>query len=592
MTRAFLFLWRRTFKNRLLAQARRLRRPRYLISAVIGVAYFYGLAGRYWIKGIRHMAAESPAFAVPPELLEMIGAIFVLGSVLVAWCGPTPVSPLAYTEAEIQHLFPAPITRRGLVRWKVLKGQIGVLVSVLIFTVIAAPRIARGGRTIFLVGAWIAFATMQLHLIGIRMALHGLKRRGLAWGLRASIAVLVSSLAVACAGYWAFRVVGPPPAMTGEGVRQLDLFADYLGRILGTGPAWLLTWPGRLLVRPMLAPHITGFLLSLPAALALLVLNHLWVMRSGVALEEGAVEAARHLAETKSAMGQGRLRRARRIRVTKPPFTLTPMGHPEIALLWKNLIAAFRTVGGARSLALVVGGTLGLSALILNLTRQTELAAVIGAMCAMLAGILLMVGPALIRCDFRQDLQHIDLLKSYPLSGLSLLVGSLLTPIIILTVVEWMLLAAFAAIVPVAAGLENLTWSGGPAVLALTGAILAPSMIATATLIQNAGFLIVPGWVALGAGRTTGVERIGQGLLTSIGQITAMAVGFIPAALVFGVSWFVGSGFMGSVIALPLSAFLAALVLAAECFIGALLLGAWLDRLDPSREFDTLARQE
>ena len=472
-----------------------------------------------------------------------------------------------------------------------MKGQIGVLISALIFSLITAPRVAPGGMAIFFAGAWIAFATMQLHLTGIRMTLHGLKRRGLPWGVRAGIVVLALSLAVACAGYWAFRVVGAPPATTWVGDRALELSAAYVRQVLGTWPAWLLAAPGRLLVRPMLAKDITAFLLSLPAALVLLVVNNFWVMRSGVALEEGAVEAARHLAETKAARGQGRFRRARTVRATKPPFTLTPEGRPEIALFWKNLIAAFRTVGGVRALVTVLGGTLGLSALVLNLTRQTGLAAVIGAMCAMLAGILLMVGPALIRCDFRQDLQHIDLLKSYPLSGRSLLAGSLMTPIIILTVVEWMLLAAFAAIVP-GAGLENLSWSGGPAVLALTGAILAPSMIATATLIQNAGFLIVPGWVALGAGRTTGVERIGQGLLTSIGQIMAMAVGFLPAALVFGVSWFVCSGFMGSVIALPLSAFLATLVLASECFVGALLLGAWLDRLDPSREFDTLARQE
>ena len=71
-----------------------------------------------------------------------------------------------------------------------------------------------------------------------------------------------------------------------------------------------------------------------------------------------------------------------------------------------------------------------------------------------------------------------------------------------------------------------------------------------------------------------------------------MAVGFLPAAIIFGVTWFISSGFLGSVIALPLSALLAAIVLCSECLLGILLLGAWIDRLDPSREFDTLARQE
>jgi len=591
MTQAFVYLLLHTLKNRLIAQAKRLRQPRYLISALIGVAYFYGVAGRHWVRGF-HMASGPSEFRIPPELMEMVGTLFVLGSILIAWCGPTPVSPLAYTEAEIQYLFPAPIGRRGLVRWKILRGQVGVLISVSIFTLIAAPRIAPGGRAIFFAGAWLAFATMQLHLIGIRMTLHGLKKRGLPWSLRAGTALAVFVVVVAGAAYWAVKIAGPPPAVPGFGRQPIELLGGYVGRILDTWPAWIPAAPARLLVRPILAPDFLSFLLRLPAALAILAANYVWVMRSGVALEEGAAEAARHLAESRAAaMGQGRHRRARRIRVTRAPFVLTPLGRPEIAMFWKNLIAAFRTVGGVRALALAIGGTLGMGVLFVNLTHSSGLGTVLGSWCAMLAAMLLVMGPAMIRCDLRIDLQHIDLLKSYPISGRSLLLGSLMTPFIILTAVEWMLLAACVAFIP-GSRLAQITLIGSPAILALTAAILAPAMIATATLVQNAGFLLVPGWVSLGMARTTGVERMGQGLLTSIGHLLALAVGFLPAALVFLVTWFVGSAFLGSAVVLPFSALLAAFVLAAECVLLALMLGRWVDRLDPSREFDTLTRQE
>ena len=122
------------------------------------------------------------------------------------------------------------------------------------------------------------------------------------------------------------------------------------------------------------------------------------------------------------------------------------------------------------------------------------------------------------------------------------------------------------------------------------GAILAVPMTGVATLIQNAGFLLVPAWVSLGTARSWGVERIGQGIFTTLGLILVMAFSLLPAALIFAVTWLLSSAYLGNSMSLPVSALPAAAALAAECWLGVELLGAYLDRFDPSRELDSLTR--
>jgi hypothetical protein len=587
VTGAFLFLTLRSFKNRSVSMIRRLKRPRYLLFAVVGGGYFYAVAGRHWVSGVR-LASRGDLPALPPGLLEVAAAVLILGSIVVALCGAPPISPLAYTEAEIQHLFTAPVSRRSLIRWKLMKGQVGVLFSVLIFTLFSGPHLARGGRSIFFAGAWIVFATMQFYLAGIRMALHALKLRGVGWGRRVLVVLLATGAAVTAPVLWAWNGIGPPPADLASAGQTLAAFGRYVEQLTGSGPAWILLYPGRLLVRPALASGPIRFLLDLAPACALLLVGYLWVMRSGVALEEGAVEAARRLAEARSAAG-GRLRRPRRIHATPPPFKLSPTGRPETALLWKNLIAAFRNVGGFKRLAWMIGAPFALLVIFLRVTRTEAASAVVGGICGVFAGVLLIVGPSILRIDFRQELSHMDALRSYPLRGRNLLVGTLLAPVLLLTVIEWMLLVAFAVLAGGVAG-DVLSWGLAPAVIALTGAILAVPMTWVASLVHNAGLLLMPAWVSLGPSRTSGVERIGQGIFTAMGLILVMALSLAPAALIFAVSWLLCSSFIGGAASLPVSALPAAAALAMECWVGVELLGAYLDRFDPSRELDSLTR--
>ena len=347
--------------------------------------------------------------------------------------------------------------------------------------------------------------------------------------------------------------------------------------------------PVHLFGRP--APDLSGFIRSAPAALGLLLLNYLWVARSGVVPEEGALAAARSLEEMKEAHRGGRLGRARPARTTPAPFRLAPTGRPEVALLWKNLIGSLRNIGGMRTFLWLIAVCLlpALMTMVVHGRGFEVISQVLGVMCAMTAMSLLLVGPSILRSDFRQDLLHIDLLKTYPMSGHSLLVGTLLAPVMMLTLIEWALFAGFAILTTSSFG-EVFPGRSGPTALALTGAILALPMNMVAALIHNAALLLIPGWVTLGPTRTTGVERIGQGMIATLGFLLAMALSVVPAAAIFGIAWFFGSYFVGAAAALPVSALPATLVLLAEAWVGAALLGAYLDRFDPSRELDSITR--
>ncbi|HET6373535.1 MAG TPA: hypothetical protein VFG76_09520, partial [Candidatus Polarisedimenticolia bacterium] len=366
--------------------------------------------------------------------------------------------------------------------------------------------------------------------------------------------------------------------------------AAYAESLFGAGPSFLLLLPTRLLVRPALATDVVGFLVAVPAALIVLGLNVVWVLRTAVDLEEGALESARRLDEARSRVRRGAVRRPTRFRRTRPPFRLSPTGPPEIALLWKNLICMTRDIGGIRPLAFIVAGSLIPTFIILSATGGTAVALpVLGMMCAMVSFALLAMGPGLFRTEFRNEVLHIERLKPYPLEGREIVVGTIAAPVVVLTAVQWLLLMGFGALAASQPAF-NLQWLEHPGMLAVTAAVLVLPVNMVSALVHTAALLVVPGWTALGTEQTTGMERFGQSIIATLGRMLALTLGLLPAVIAFTVAWFFISAFVSAQSALPLAAIPAALVASMEGWVGIQLLGSYVERFDPSRELDSLAR--
>src|SRR5215470_15403626 len=137
MLAALLYLQFHSIRNRLLLRIRRLKQPKYLFGAIAGGIYFYFFFFRR-VFGFGRAQSGFVSAATPQNLalFESLGALLFLGALLLAWIIPHERAALAFTEAEVAFLFPAPVSRRGLIHYKLLRSQIAILFTTLLLTLI------------------------------------------------------------------------------------------------------------------------------------------------------------------------------------------------------------------------------------------------------------------------------------------------------------------------------------------------------------------------------------------------------------------------------------------------------------------------
>jgi hypothetical protein len=578
MISALLYLQYHSVRNRLVARFKRLKQPKYLVGGIAGGIYFYFYFYRYLFGMGGRRGGVS--FALPPEtaaLVESIGAIILLVVVFVAWLVPHERAALTFSEAEVAFLFPAPISRRGLIHFKLLRSQARILISIFFMTVISNRF---GGKPwIHAVGWWLVFSTLNLHFLGCSFARTMLLDRGISnWQRRVGILGLAGVLAVTVV-IWAKRTL---PEFDFSHIENLEGMRAYVDQVLAAGPAPYLLYPCRLLVRPYLAPSALSFLLALWPALLLLALHYVWVVRSDVAFEESSVEASSKLAEKMANIRAGNWQAAGKKRKAKrPPFRLRPEGPAAVGLLWKNLISA----GQMFTLRLWI--QLAALAIVLSIgVRSAPGMSGVMPMVGMMAGMFivwsLLFGPQILRQDLRQDLPLADILKAYPLRGWQLVLGELLAPAAILTGVQWFLLIITAGFASPAK-----MFHFDPAIflgIALGVAIMAPMLNLIQLQIPNAAVLLFPAWFQAAKDSPRGIEATGQRLIFFLGQLLALVAALIPAALAFLVVFFVLKLFLGVGVVIPLASVVAAMVLTGEAIVGLMLLGRLFERFDLSAE--------
>ena len=129
--RVFAYLAWRSAYNRVARQLRQLRSPRYLAALVLGVSYL-------WIVAVEQRPAPAPAAVAGARWLELLGALGVIGAVLWGWVFGVERRVLAFTPAEVTFLFAGPVSRRGLVQYKLLRSQLLILFNSLLWTLILA----------------------------------------------------------------------------------------------------------------------------------------------------------------------------------------------------------------------------------------------------------------------------------------------------------------------------------------------------------------------------------------------------------------------------------------------------------------------
>jgi hypothetical protein len=202
--------------------------------------------------------------------------------------------------------------------------------------------------------------------------------------------------------------------------------------------------------------------------------------------------------------------------------------------------------------------------------------ATIGVFAIIGVGMSTFVGPLILRIDLRQDLQHLELLKTWPIRASALVRGEMLWPGVLLASVVWVMTA-------LALYLSTAVFSEASLILRISVAaavcLVAPALIAVQLTIHNAAALVFPAWVAFGSWRARGVDAVGQRLIV-VGLTTLLlALAAAPGAIAGAIVWFAFNQFIGPAALIPAGAACAA-VIGLEVLVTTEALGPAYERLD------------
>jgi hypothetical protein len=557
-----------SWRNRVRKTLKRLREPRYLVGAALVALYFTSFLGR----AVRPRGHALPT--LPFDVLPFVdAALFGLAVVALplGWLFGSR-TPLRFTEAEVQLLFPAPLTRRSILHYKLVTG----LLRVGFGAAVSAFFFSRSGLASFwrlALAAWLALGIGWMHLLAAGLMRSSLLQHGRT-ALRRRLGTLAVLAGVVALGTAAARHLAPPPDWS-----DLSALPGYLTHLLATPPLSWLVAPAKAIVRVGLSSDWGLFARGLLLSSALFAVHYLWVLRSDQAFEDSALVSAERRARTREARRYGRRAPLEGKRLRRPWVKLRAKGRPEWAIAWKNAVACQRLF--ALPLVILVLSflfPLGALALELLLAKGSDVLFASGAIALGAALAVALFGPLVLRADLRQDVKQLDILRALPLRGWQVVLSEMAGPWILLAGLQAALL--ISALLLLAAGRAPFGW-GLRLAVAASVLLLAPMISAAMLLVQNAGVVLFPAWVSFEPGQR-GLEAMGQRMLSFLGTSLVIAVGLLPAVAVGGALYMLLYWLGGPVFGILPATVLAALVLGGEVALGIRLTGRAFDTLDVS----------
>jgi len=580
MIKAFLFLEWSSLSNAVMLRLRRLREPKYLGGTLLGAAYFYWFVLRNTARSIHTDTGLWSTFSLTPAewtvLLCNLAAMLVLTLMLCTWVFGSGKAVLRFTETEVALLFPAPIHRRTLLNYKLATGQVRILFTCLLFALMFGKLVPQGSFPLRVVGFWILFTAFHLQQIAAGFSCQRLAARGLPALPRQLLAAVVLLLGLGGVAWWFYS--NGPQIMEG-GARSFTT-------LISQSRLSLILLPVRLLLQPLCTTDAAGFLAALAPAAAMLGLLYLWILASYTEFEEASTAAAEKRAQVITAAREGRgLRIPKTLR--KEPFPLKCVGPIQLAFLWRGLIAAGRW-SHPRIIVISVAVACGVLGMLQRFPAGQATAVVIAAMLLPLGVSVLFTSTILLRKSAPQMIQRMETMKGMPLLGWKVVLGEMMTPLYLFTVLFWAMMILFAYSIHLAdiSGTKapfHLTGSFGMGLVA--AALLCPFYFGLVTSLNFASALFFPAWANNMNQQTADIAIIGQRLFFMLGflivlvvaALPAVAVGSIPFLLIYFISHSVPAAlFYGSITT--------AVALGCELACIVWWLGDRYDRIDLSRD--------
>jgi Putative ABC exporter len=496
MNRALWLLLGLQLRGWLRYLGRSLRTVKGALLALVGACVFFP-----WVLSV--LLTRQASGGWPPEALRRYGPAALLAYCLANVTFSTGERAIYFPPAEVIFLFPGPFGRRELLAYKIASALVVSLPTALFMTLMLsmhAPWFLAAFVAILLMILFMQLFSMAINLLAVSVGAR-LYTRGRKTALAA--AVVLAALA-------AWQAGGPPAEW-----RPRELFEAVLDT-----PAWrAASWPLRWFFDAFVAtrwPDLAG-----SAALALLLdLGLVGVVFALDAhyLESAASASARIYARVQrlrrgGAAGDG-LGPAGKVRVSLP---MLPWWGGVGPTLWRQLTAALRGAGRLLMVLVVLGVVLVAPT---TAALQEDRQALLGVLAFLVVWLTLFL-TVLVPFDFRGDIDRLALLKTLPLPAWRLAVGQLLAPVLLMSALQWLMLAAFLAVSP--------DDSQVSAVCLAAGAFAVPVNFLLFAL-DNLLFLLFP--TRLMAQSPGDFQTLGRNVLFMTAKAMALAVVALAAGLV------------------------------------------------------------
>ena len=326
MLSASLYIITCSARNRLRLRLRRLRQPRYLIGAVVGAAYLYfsvfaRMRSRGGLVRRRSAPAAEPMLAALRAGAPAAAGLALLAMTAISWILPFDSGLLDFSQAEVQFLFPAPVSRRSLLLHRMMRSQIGILFGSVILAAVA-PSFSGYGRLRMSVAMWLLLSAGKIYTTGVSLARARLgsgdaRARRVAW-----LPVAVLGAAFTVVGIALLRAFMAQPAANPQ-----DAIVR-IGAVVSTGLPRIVLWPFVTLAAPLFAAWPTEYLLALLESALVVGACVVWVLKSDATFQDAAEEIVARKAQQPE-------RAAVVYRVRTPGWSLASTGRAETAFVWK-----------------------------------------------------------------------------------------------------------------------------------------------------------------------------------------------------------------------------------------------------------------
>jgi len=565
MIAATLYVIGCTAKNRLRRRLSRLREPRYAMGAIVGGAYMYFVISSRMRGGRRRPsfgpdAAANPAAAKLLAFAPTLGGVALLLLAAVSAALPMSARPLAFSRSETEFLFPAPVTKRQLLGYRLLRSQSGIFMGAVIFGLLY-PAQGIAGRLASMLGVFIMLATIRFFSVGVALTQQRARMANGRDRQLARLPLLIIVLAAAIVLAPALRV------LLSSGRLDVTALSD---QAWSDGPAYWILQPALWLIQPLFATSLGQFRWGLPLAALVCLATLGWVLsghETFAQMSDGEVD--RQEAEPRPT------RRGTTYRAGSAVWTLAPSGRPEAAFAWKAAQQMFRGVNRRVWIRLTLA-IVWMAVVVASIGSARGISQALGIMTTMLAAIAVLMGPQIYRADLRQDLAHLDTLKTWPVRSASVIRGEMLWPVIVVTAVAWMLGGLALILSASTFARSTLAWR---AAVSASAFVMAPILILGQYTVHAALTLLFPAWVPSGDSTPRGIDAMGQRMILLGGTMLTLIVALLPAVLVGAILYFALYKTVGPWFLIP-SAIVGAITTTLEALIATEALGPLYEKLD------------